>query len=120
MFVTDSNNGRMQAFDKDGKFLFLISRGMSKGDLAMPRGIGIDTKGRLLIVDTTRGSIQAYKVSSSGDAGADGAPVEFKGVFYGDSGRRISFQFPNGMALGGNNKVYIADRGNNRVSIWEY
>jgi DNA-binding beta-propeller fold protein YncE len=120
IFVTDSNNGRMQAFDKDGKFLFLISRGMSKGDLAMPRGIAFDTKGRLLIVDTTRGSIQAYKVSDSAGADRDGAPVEFKGVFYGDSGRRISFQFPNGMALDGHNKVYIADRGNNRVSIWEY
>jgi sugar lactone lactonase YvrE len=120
IFVSDSNNGRMQAFDKDGKFLFLISRGMSKGDLAMPRGIAFDTKGRLLIVDTTRGSIQAYKVSDSAGADRDGAPVEFKGVFYGDSGRRISFQFPNGMALDGHNKVYIADRGNNRVSIWEY
>ena len=120
IFVTDSNNGRMQAFDKDGKFLFLIGRGMSKGDLAMPRGIAIDTKGRLLIVDTTRGSIQAYKVSDSGEAEEDSRPVEFKGVFYGDSGRRISFQFPNGMALDGHNKVYIADRGNNRVSIWEY
>jgi sugar lactone lactonase YvrE len=120
IFVTDSNNGRMQAFDEDGKFLFLIGRGMSKGDLAMPRGIAFDTKGRLLIVDTTRGSIQAYKVSDSGVADANGAPVEFKGVFFGDSGRRISFQFPNGMALDGHNKVYIADRGNNRVSIWEY
>ena len=120
IFVADSNNGRMQAFDKDGKFLFLISRGMSKGDLAMPRGIAIDTHGRLHIVDTTRGSIQAYKVSDLGEADGAGAPVEFKGVFYGDSGRRISFQFPNGMALDGRNKVYIADRGNNRVSIWEY
>jgi len=120
IFVSDSNNGRMQAFDKDGKFLFLISRGMSKGDLAMPRGIAIDSKGRLLVLDTTRGSIQAYKISDSGEAGADKPPVEFKGVFYGDSGRRISFLFPNGMALDGHNKVYIADRGNNRVSIWEY
>jgi DNA-binding beta-propeller fold protein YncE len=119
IFVTDSNNGRMQAFDKAGKFLFLISRGMSKGDLAMPRGIAFDDKDRLLIVDTTRGSIQAYKVSDSAKADEDGTPVEFKGVFYGDSGRRISFQFPNGMAIDGH-RVYIADRGNNRVSIWEY
>jgi DNA-binding beta-propeller fold protein YncE len=116
IFVTDSNNGRMQAFDKDGKFLFLISRGMSKGDLAMPRGIAFDSKDRLLIVDTTRGSIQAYRVADS----ADGPPVEFKGVFYGDAGRRISFQFPNAIALDNHNRVYIADRGNNRVSIWEY
>jgi DNA-binding beta-propeller fold protein YncE len=119
IFVADSNNGRMQAFDKDGKFLFLISRGMSDGDLAMPRGIAFDTEGRLLIVDTTRGSIQAYKVTDVG-AKSDDPPVEYKGVFYGDSSRRISFLYPNGMALDGESKVYIADRGNNRVSIWEY
>jgi DNA-binding beta-propeller fold protein YncE len=119
IFVSDSNNGRMQAFDETGKFLFQISRGMSEGDLAMPRGIAIDSKGRLLVVDTTRGSIQAYKVSDAG-ATSDEPPVEFKGVFYGDLGRRISFLYPNGMALDGKNKAYIADRGNNRVSIWEY
>jgi sugar lactone lactonase YvrE len=93
---------------------------MSKGDLAMPRGIAIDSKGRLLVLDTTRGSIQAYKISDSGEASKDEPPVEFKGTFYGDSGRGISFQFPNGMALGNRDKVYIADRGNNRVSIWQY
>jgi len=120
IFVSDSNNGRMQAFDKDGKFLFQISRGMADGDLAMPRGIAIDSQGRLLVLDTTRGSIQAYKVSDSAGADAKAAPVEFKGVFYGDSGKNISFQFPNGMALDGHSKVYVADRGNNRVSIWEY
>lgn len=118
IFVTDSNNGRMQAFDQDGKFLFLISRGMSDGDLAMPRGIAFDSKDRLLIVDTTRASIQAYKVSGSEDA--DGAPVAFKGTFYGDARRGISFLFPNGLAVDGESRVYVADRGNNRVSIWEY
>jgi tripartite motif-containing protein 71 len=119
IFVTDSNNGRMQAFDKDGNFLFTISRGMSKGDLAMPRGIAFDSKDRLLIVDTTRASIQAYKVSDEG-ADADGAPVEFKGTFYGDANKGISFLFPNGLAVDGRNRVYVADRGNNRVSVWEY
>jgi sugar lactone lactonase YvrE len=109
----------MQAFDENGKYLFQISRGMSKGDLAMPRGIAFDSRGRMLIVDTTRGSIQAYRVAD-GDAGSDEPPVEFKGVFYGDLGRRISFLYPNGMALDGKNRAYIADRGNNRVSIWEY
>ncbi len=118
IFVTDSNNGRMQAFDKDGQLLFLIGRGMSKGDLAMPRGIAFDSEGRLLIVDTTRASIQTYGVSDVGDVGR--APVEFTGAFFGDPGRMISFQFPNGLAADDQNRIYVTERGNNRVSIWEY
>ena len=118
IFVTDSNNGRVQAFDRDGNFLFLISRGMGSGDLAMPRGIAFDNEGRLLVVDSTRASIQAYRVSDSGISSED-APVEFKGAFYGDSSRLISFLFPNGIAVD-DERVYVAERGNNRVSIWEY
>jgi DNA-binding beta-propeller fold protein YncE len=120
IFVSDSNNGRMQAFSEDGTFLFLISRGMSKGDLAMPRGIAFDRKDRLLIVDTTRASIQAYRISLPGDDEPAARTVDFKGAFYGDASRGISFQFPNGIAVDGRNRVYIADRGNNRISIWEY
>jgi DNA-binding beta-propeller fold protein YncE len=119
MFVADSNNGRMQAFDKDGNFLFKISRGMSPGDLAMPRGIAIDAEGRLLIADTSRGAVQAYKVADS-DGSDDEPPVRFIGSFYGSIGEGVYFQFPNGLALDGTGKIYVTDRSNNRVQVWEY
>jgi sugar lactone lactonase YvrE len=37
IFVADSGNGRVQAFDKTGALLFAIGRGTAKGP-AMPRG----------------------------------------------------------------------------------
>ncbi len=120
IFVADSNNGRMQAFDKDGQFLFKISRGMSAGDLSMPRGIAIDSENRLLIADTSRGAVQAYEISDSAGFDPGSAPVKFLGAFSGSEGTGIYLGFPNGLALDGHGNVYVADRANNRVQVWKY
>ena len=120
IFVADSNNGRMQAFDKDGKFLFKISRGMSSGDLSIPRGIAIDSEDRLLIADTSRAAVQAYHISESAGSDPQSAAVEFLGGFSGDAGSGVSFQFPNGLALDGQGQIYVVDRANNRVQVWKY
>ena len=120
IFVADSNNGRMQAFDEEGNFLFKISRGMSPGDLSMPRGIAIDGEGPLLIADTSRGSVQAYSLSEPDGDGSGGGTPKYLGTFSGDPGTGTYFLYPNGMALDGQGKVYVADRANNRVQIWKY
>lgn len=120
IFVADSNNGRMQAFDEDGNFLFKITRGMSPGDLSMPRGIAIDREGRLIIADTSRDAVQVYRVSETAGSPADDGPVKFLGSFYGSTADGVFLQFPNGLAIDGLGKIYVADRANNRVQIWEY
>src|SRR3990170_8741265 len=120
IYVADSNNGRMQAFDKDGKFLFKISRGMSSGDLSIPRGIAIDSEDRLLVADTSRAAVQAYHISESAGSDPQSAAVEFLGGFSGDAGSGVSFQFPNGLALDGQGQIYVVDRANNRVQVWKY
>jgi len=120
IFVADGNNGRMQAFDQDGKLLFVISRGMSPGDLSIPRGIAIDGDNRLLIADTSRAAVQVYKLIDSSGDDAQNSPLKFVGSFNGDAGSGVSFQFPNGLALDGEGKVYVTDRANGRVQVWEY
>ena len=120
IYVADSNNGRMQAFDKDGKFLFKISRGMSSDDLSIPRGIAVDSENRLLIADTSRGAVQAYGISESAGSDSESEPLKFLGSFSGSVGDGVYFTFPNGLALDGRGQIYIADRANNRVQIWKY
>lgn len=120
IYVADSNNGRMQAFDKDGKFLFKISRGMSPSDLSIPRGIAVDSENRLLIADTSRGAVQAYGISKSAGSDPESAPLQYLGAFSASVGDGVFFQFPNGLALDGHGRIYIADRANNRVQIWKY
>jgi tripartite motif-containing protein 71 len=119
IYVADSNNGRMQAFDKDGKLLFKINRGMGAGDLSMPRGIAVDSDNRLLIADTSIGAVQVYGITGSAGSDPQKAPLEFLGSFA-DAGSGTPLQFPNGLALDGQGKVYVTDRTNNRVQEWQY
>jgi sugar lactone lactonase YvrE len=48
------------------------------------------------------------------------APMQYLG-FFGEPGiSDAQFQFPNGMAVDGRGRVYVADTFNNRVQIWSY
>jgi len=113
IFVADSGNGRVQAFDKNGTFLFAIGRGTAKGDLAMPRGIVID-EGRkeLLVVDTTDQAVNVYDISN--------AAPKFLYALGGDGTMGSAFRFPNGIALDGKGHIFVTDRENHRVAAWRY
>jgi len=110
IWVADSNNGRVVAFDKTGKTVATIGRGLGSGDLGLPRGVAIDTgRDYLYVVDTTAQGVKAYNISGStpkylfdlGDVPVDGG-----------------FAYPNGVAFDGKSKLIITDRVNNRVQVW--
>jgi tripartite motif-containing protein 71 len=119
IYVADSNNGRMQAFDKDGNLLFKISRGMGEGDLSMPRGVAVDSDNHLIIADTSRGDVQVYGITGATGSDPQEPPLEFLGSFA-NAGGGSSLQFPNGLALDGQGKVYVVDRSSNQVLEWKY
>ena len=112
VYVSDSGNGRVLAFDADGNLLYGIGRGVGKGDLALPRGIAVDDERRvLLVVDTTNQGVNVYDIS--------GSTPKFIYTLGGQGTAADSFRFPNGVAVDGG-KVYITDRENNRVTIWRF
>lgn len=113
IYVADSNNGRIQTFDMDGTLLAMIGRGTAKGDLGMPRGLGVDLKNHLLfVVDTVSHSVSVYEISKPA--------AKFLQTF-GEAGIASGeFQWPNGLATAPDRGVYVADRANNRVQIWKY
>lgn len=111
IFVADSNNSRVQVFSPEGKFKVLF-----QGDppLSLPRGLAIDGLDRLHVTDTL-----AHKV----------AVFTLKGKFlfsYGweedeEETSERQLYYPNGIAIDSEGRrIYITDKGNNRVSIWEY
>ena len=110
VYVADSNNGRVQVFDKQGNFKKII---VTAG---LPRGIDFlarfpqdksTTADRFVIVDTlshdgTIWSINGDKVVNFGA----------EGILEGQ------FSYPNGVSVGPHNLIFVSDTSNGRIQVW--
>lgn len=106
LYVSDSNNGRVQVFDKSGTYLFSI------GGLSVPRGMVIDQDDRLYVVDAISHDIKVY------DTSVDKVALLFS---FGDFGVNDGeFNYPNDIAIDSTGRLYVADRVNNRIQVWVY
>jgi sugar lactone lactonase YvrE len=108
VFVSDSNNTRIQVFNSKGSFLYRFA-GTKKDHLALPRGLAFDDKNRLHVVDTLKHKVFVFSKQGK---------LMFS---YGNSGdRATTFSYPNAIAFGADfKKIYIADKQNNRAAIWK-
>jgi DNA-binding beta-propeller fold protein YncE len=103
LFVTDSNNRRIQVFSPSGAFRrFILTEGT-------PRGIAIDSKSRLYVADVLSHrvdifNLQGKRLTTFGEAGM--GPGQF--------------QYPEDIALDGRGRIYISDRENDQVQVWGY
>lgn len=114
VYVADSNDGQVLIYDKSGKLVSSVARGVGEGDLGLPRGIALYDN-RLFVVDTTAHTIKVY------DLPGNVAEVpRFVGSFGVEGIGSGQFQYPNGIAAGGDGRIYVTDRENNRVQVWSY
>jgi DNA-binding beta-propeller fold protein YncE len=110
VYITDSNNRRVQVFDKNGTFKQIIA---TQG---LPRGIDFlqsfpgdkaTSADRMVVIDTL--SHDATIWTSRGD----------KVVNFGQQGVLDGqFSYPNGCAIAAKNKIFIADTSNGRIQVW--
>lgn len=107
IYVADSNKQRVVVFDQFGKLSRYLGPA-EKGQSFLPRGLAFD-KGRDLLVADTLGS----RVVELNDMGHQLEHWGSKG-----SGRE-QFIYPNGLAYS-RGLLYVVDRGNNRVVIWQH
>ncbi len=108
IYVSDSNNRRVQFFSPDGKWISSI--GGPAGQLAAPRGIAIDSRDRLYVVDTVGGTVQVFDVFDTPEPMLEfGAPPGSNGAT----------SYRNGIALGANGRVYVTDREGGQVQVWD-
>jgi DNA-binding beta-propeller fold protein YncE len=115
VLVSDSNNGRLLAFDKDGKVFATVNRGIGNGDLGLPRGVATDDSARVFVVDATNQTVHIYRL---GDEGTN--KVAFVGAF-GDEGIADGlFEYPNGVATDNRSDIYVTDRENGRLQVWSF
>lgn len=115
VYATDSNNGRLLAFDSQGTLAATISRGAAAGDLGLPRGIAIGEGKRVYIVETVSHIVKVYELGRSVSV-----VPRYVGSFGQEGQADGAFEFPNGVAVDNRGRVYVTDRENNRIQAWSY
>ena len=111
-YVSDGNNGRISAWSSVHTYKSFFGFGSSDQTLNVPRGIWMDNKDHMHVVDTVGSAIRVYDVS--------GAETAFLFNF-GEYGISEGFlNFPTDICMDSTGRVYIADSQNNRIDIWSY
>lgn len=110
VYVADSNNRRVQVFDKEGEFKNLIP---TEG---LPRGItfledfpedNAETPDRFVVVDTL-----AHDGTLWTDKGEKLLTFGQQGVLEGQ------FSYPTAASASDRNKIFVTDTANGRVQVW--
>ena len=109
IYVADTGNNRIQAFTFDGRFLLKWgSKGNGHGQSDCQIDVAVDVShGYVYVMDRRNARVQVFD--------ADG---QFLGK-WGKPGRGSGeFMDPYGIAIDGNDNVYIMDSGNCRVQAF--
>jgi len=110
VYVTDSNNRRVQVFDKNGEFKEII---VTEG---LPRGIAFFNK---FIFDKANAPDRFVQVDTLAHDGTIWTAKGDKIVTFGKQGFGDGeFNYPNGAAIGNRNRIFIADTSNGRIQVW--
>jgi DNA-binding beta-propeller fold protein YncE len=111
-YVSDGNNGRISKWTPDLQYNNFFGLGAVSSGLNLPRGAWMDGKDRLHVADAVGQIIRVYDVS--GDE-----PVFL--YSFGEFGITEGlFNYPNDICIDETGRLYIADRENNRISVWSY
>jgi DNA-binding beta-propeller fold protein YncE len=112
LYVSDGNNGRISVWDVMGDYLYSFGLGVGESSLSLPRGIAIDDRDRLHVVDAVEQCVKVYDVS-------DLEPTFL--YAFGDWGTEDGqFNYPGDITLDSTGRVYVADRENDRIQVWSY
>jgi len=107
VLVADTGNAKIRSITSDG-----VVSTLAASTFAAPAGIALDSLGNLYVADATDHTIR--KMTAAGVvtifAGAVGVPGSNDGA-----GIAAHFNHPSGVAVDGNDTVYVSDTGNNLI-----
>ncbi|NOX75570.1 MAG: 6-bladed beta-propeller [Gammaproteobacteria bacterium] len=110
IYVTDTGNFRVQAFNPDGSLKFAFGNvGRKSGNFSRPKGIATDSKGNIYVVDSAFGNFQIFDNKARllmyiGQRGRQGGPA--------------NYLLPSGIAIDEDDRVYVADQFFRKVDVF--
>ncbi|MHB8713942.1 MAG: NHL repeat-containing protein [Trichloromonadaceae bacterium] len=111
VFVADMLNARIQSFDADGKPLSRFGvLGDHDSNFEYPKDLAFDSEGNLHIIDIRKAAMLTYS--------PDGKWLGYLGS--GRTKNPVGFSLPVALALDNADRIYIVDRLNQRVAVWQY
>lgn len=108
VWVADSNNRRVQVFDREGEFKkFVVTEGLPRGFDFLPK-VDQEEPQRLIVIDTL-----------AHDATIWDAKKAEKVLTFGERGvLEAQFNYPNDLSINADRKIFIADTANGRIQVW--
>ncbi|KPA16221.1 hypothetical protein MHK_003572, partial [Candidatus Magnetomorum sp. HK-1] len=108
IYVAESNNKRVSVFSSAGIFQYSITYNFD-----YPIDVAVDNDKNIYVLDNSNGNIKAFS-----------SDREFQ-YMYGSSGNvdgsiagNNLFSYPSSLTVDNNGKIYVADKGNQRVQIY--
>ena len=109
IYVTDTQNNRIQKFDSSGNYLSQFGTpGSGNGQFKTPIGIVLDSSGNIFVVDSENQRIQKFD-SSGNYVSQFGTPGSGNG----------QFKTPRGISIDSLGNIYVVDSENNRVQKFD-
>ncbi|MBI5561658.1 MAG: SMP-30/gluconolactonase/LRE family protein [Deltaproteobacteria bacterium] len=110
LFVTDTQNGRVQVFDSDGKFLRKFGEfGDAPGMFARPKGVGVDSEGHVYVADAAFNNVQIFD--------EEGKILMAFSSYGTDRGQMV---LPAGLSVDRDDYIYVVDSWGRRIEVYEY
>jgi DNA-binding beta-propeller fold protein YncE len=110
VYVVDTMNFRVQVFNPEKEFVGLFGQmGDGPGDLARPKGIGVDSQGNIYVADALFDNVQIFDrlgrlLLGFGELGEE-------------EGR---FWLPAGLVIDERDRIYVADSANRRIQVFQF
>jgi sugar lactone lactonase YvrE len=111
VYITDSFNFQIKRINRAGMVASVYGHvGQVTGALARPKGIATDRAGHIYVVDALFCNVQIFDKSGK------------LLLFFGEPGGMGAAEFclPNGIFIGRDEKIYIADTYHSRIQVFQY
>jgi sugar lactone lactonase YvrE len=110
LWIADAGNHRVQGLTRAGKPAVSFGRaGDAPGDLALPKGIAVDSEGHVYVIDARFENIQIF-----------GRTGQLLLAFGSEGTGPGEFWLPSGICIGTDDRIWVCDSYNGRVQVFEY